>query len=145
MKISIVSTAERADLVPLVARWLWDEFWRRDGYSLDGTRAAVEESVTAPTMPRTFILLADGEPLGTASLAAEDLDARPDLTPWLAGVYVEPHARGRGYATHLIAKVEEECRAASISTLWLYTRTAESLYARVGWRTVEIEIGRAHV
>jgi hypothetical protein len=49
-------------------------------------------------MPRTFILLADGEPVGTASLAAHDLDERPDLTPWLAGVFVDPHTRGQGYA-----------------------------------------------
>jgi GNAT superfamily N-acetyltransferase len=78
-------------------------------------------------MPRTFILLANSEPVGTASLAAHDLDERPDLTPWLAGVFVVPHARGRGYAAHLISAVEQEARIASISTLWLYTNTAERI------------------
>jgi hypothetical protein len=71
-------------------------------------------------MPRTFILLADGESVGTASLAAHDLDERPDLTPWLAGVFVDPHTRGRGYAANLIAAIEHEAQAASIATLWLY-------------------------
>jgi GNAT superfamily N-acetyltransferase len=97
-------------------------------------------------MPRTFILLADGQPVGTASLVACDLDERPDLSPWLADVFVLPAARRRGYAVHLIAAVEEACRAASISTLWLYTRTAERLYARNGWRTVETVVhnGRSY-
>jgi GNAT superfamily N-acetyltransferase len=137
MAISIVSTSERPDLVPLVARWLWDAFWRRDGYSFESTLKAVEESVPAQPMPRTFILLVEDEPVGTASLVADDLDERPDLTPWLAGMFVVSHARGQGYAARLIAAVEEECRKGSISTLWLYTNTAERLYARVGWKTVE--------
>jgi N-acetylglutamate synthase-like GNAT family acetyltransferase len=88
-------------------------------------------------MPRTFILLADGESVGTASLVAHDLDERSDLSPWLAGVYVEPHLRGRGNAGHLILAVEQAARSASIPTLWLYTNKAERIYARVGWQTVE--------
>ena len=74
---------------------------------------------------------------GTASLTAHDLDERPDLTPWLAGVFVRPDVRGRGYAGLLIAAVEQEARAASIPMLWLYTREAERVYARAGWRTVD--------
>ena len=77
------------------------------------------------------------EPVGTATLAEQDLEERLDLTPWLAAVYVEPHARRRGYAGHLIAAVEREARSGSISTLWLYTNTAERIYARAGWQTVE--------
>jgi GNAT superfamily N-acetyltransferase len=89
------------------------------------------------TIPQTLVLLVDDEPVGTASLTAHDLDERPDLTPWLAGMFVAPHARGQGYAAELIAAVEQEARKASISALWLYTNTAERVYARAGWRTVE--------
>jgi len=88
-------------------------------------------------MPRTFVLLVNGCPVGTASLVAHDLDERPDLTPWLAGMYIEPHARGHGYATHLINVVEAAARKTAIPTLWLYTNTAERIYARAGWQTVE--------
>jgi len=71
-------------------------------------------------------------------LVAHDLDERPDLTPWLADVFVEPSARGRGHASRrLISAVEQEARAASIPTLWLYTIAAERIYARAGWQTVE--------
>jgi GNAT superfamily N-acetyltransferase len=106
-------------------------------YTVEQTLAAVRESVTARPMPRTFILLANGEPVGTASLVAHGLEERPDLTPWLAGVFVEPHARGRGHAGPLISAVEQAARTASILTLWLYTNTAERIYARAGWQTVE--------
>ncbi len=60
---SIVSTLDRPDLVPLVADWLWDEFWRAGGHSRAETLAAVQKSVTPRPMPRTFILLAGGDPV----------------------------------------------------------------------------------
>ena len=136
--ISIVSTSDRPDLVPMIAHWLWEAFWHDSGKPFEQLLAAVRESsVAASLMPRTFILLADGEPVGTASLVAHDLDERPDLTPWLAGVFVKPHARGQGYAGHLVSVVEQTARSASIPTLWLYTNKAERIYARVGWRKVE--------
>jgi GNAT superfamily N-acetyltransferase len=134
---AMTSTADRPDLVPVVAGWLWAAFWQQSGKPFDVLLDAVKASVTAVPMPRTFILLADGKPVGTASLVAHDLDERPDLTPWLAGVFVEPDARGRGYAGHLIAAVEQAALRASIPTLWLYTNTAERLYARGGWQTFE--------
>ena len=75
----VVSTAERPDLAPVVASWLWAEFSRARGSSLEQTLEAVRISATAELMPRTFVLLVDGKPVGTASLAAQDLATRPDL------------------------------------------------------------------
>jgi GNAT superfamily N-acetyltransferase len=135
--LNVVSTAERPELVPTVAGWVWAEFRRGHGYTLEQTLASVSVTVTARDLPQTYILLADGRPVGTASLAEKDLEERPELTPWLAGVFVEPESRGRGYAGRLTAHVEGVCRGRSIATLWLYTRTAERIYARSGWRTVE--------
>lgn len=137
MATSIVSTSERPDLVPVVANWLWEAFWHDSGKPFEQLLDAVKRSLAADVMPRTLILLADGEAVGTASLVAHDLDERPDLTPWLAGVFVEPHARGQSYAGRLISAVEQEARNASIPTLWLYTNKAERLYVRADWRTVE--------
>jgi N-acetylglutamate synthase-like GNAT family acetyltransferase len=66
-----------------------------------------------------------------------DLDERPDLTPWLAGVFVIPEARGPGHVVHLIQAVEAPCRSSAIPGVWLYTAGAERVYARAGWRSVE--------
>ncbi|WP_167858484.1 GNAT family N-acetyltransferase [Methylobacterium nonmethylotrophicum] len=138
MPHAIVTTAERPDLAPVTARWRWEAFARGQGRTLAEV-AAAEAATAAGTdpMPRTWVLLADGQPVGMASLAAHDLDPRPDLTPWLAGVFVAPHARGRGHAARLVAAVEAGASDLAIPTLWLYTRSAEGLYARIGWRTVE--------
>lgn len=136
--LSIVTTAARPDLVPIAVDWVWNAFWRPGGQPVEAVESWIAESVTAPDMPRTFVLLSGDTPVGTASLVDHDLAERPDLTPWLAAVFVAPAMRRRGYAAHLVAAVEAECRAKAIQTLWLYTSTAESVYARIHWHTVEI-------
>ncbi|MGF3024504.1 GNAT family N-acetyltransferase [Methylobacterium aquaticum] len=138
MRHAIVTTAERPDLAPLTGRWRWEAFRQEEDDSLAEMMAAQAAGAAGPgPMPRTFVLLDDDEPVGMASLVAHDLDPRPDLTPWLAGVFVAPQARGRGHAVRLVAAVEADAAALGIATLWLYTRSAEALYARIGWRNVE--------
>ena len=133
----IVRIAERPDLVPMVAQWLWDEWHLDAGDLFEAIRDAVAASVSPSGPPQTFVLLVDNRPVGTASLVAHDLDERPNLTPWLAGVLVIPEARGRGHVIHLIQAVEEACRSAGVGTVWLHTTDAERVYARAGWHTVE--------
>ena len=137
MSTSVVSVIARPDLVEVTVRWRWNE-WLRDREPFeDALERAKQATAMGLKIPQSFVLLIDDEPVGTASITAHDLEERPDLTPWLAGVFVVPEARGRGYAAKLVAAVEEEARRQSISTLWLYTNTAERIYVRVGWRTVE--------
>lgn len=136
--VEIVTIADRPDLVPTVADWLWQAFWRQDGYGSADTQAAVAAATARTGPPQTFVALLEGRPVGTASLAAEDLDERPALTPWLANVFVLPAFRGRGCAIHLVTAVEGACHDAAIPHAWLHTSTAEGLYARLGWRAVEI-------
>ncbi|AWN47046.1 GNAT family N-acetyltransferase [Methylobacterium terrae] len=136
MSLTIVTTADRPDLAPVTARWRWEAFLQGRGRSLAEAMAAEAAPATGP-MPRTCVLLSDDEPVGMASLSAHDLEPRPDLTPWLAGVFVAPRARGRGYAARLVAAVEGQAASLAVPTLWLYTRSAEGLYARLGWRNVE--------
>ncbi len=81
-----------------------------------------------------FVAFEGGEPAGTASLVRQDLESRPDLSPWLAGVFVAPGFRGRGLATRLVRHVEAHAAAAGIPALWLYTAAADGLYARLGWQ-----------
>jgi GNAT superfamily N-acetyltransferase len=72
-------------------------------------------------------------------LAAEDLDSRRDLTPWLAGVFVLPEYRRRGHASALVRHVEGVAREGGFGTLWLYTSSAAGLYARLGWAMAGFE------
>jgi len=90
-------------------------------------------------LPRTFIAVAD-ELLGSASLVAHDMDTHPELTPWLASVFVNPLHRKRGIGAALVREVMETAAQAGIKTLSLFTPDQEPLYRQLGWHT----IGKEH-
>ncbi|WP_158744374.1 GNAT family N-acetyltransferase [Acidisphaera sp. L21] len=136
-RLHTTTVAKRPDLLPVIAEWLWNEWWKRWGRSLEETQAMYAACRAEIGAPQTFILVADDTPIGTVTLARKDLDERPNLTPWLAGVFVIPERRGRGYVRHLLEAFDEACRRASIPTAWLYTNTAERVYLRAGWQLVE--------
>ena len=133
----VVTVAERPDLGPLAARWLWEGFWRAYGCTLAQVEADVAGAVAPRGAPQCFVRMVDGAPVGAASLAVQDLDTRPELSPWLAGVWVQPEWRGQGHGLALIRAAEAACRAGGLPELWLYTMRAEGVYVRAGWRTVE--------
>jgi len=124
--------------VPTVARWLHDTWWAEDGWSLTDTEAFLR-AACGPAAPIAFVAEADGTPLGTATLDVDDLAVRPDLTPWLASVFVAPSRRGRGIGRALVRHVEATARALGYARLWLYTPDAAAFYDRLGWRPVGAE------
>jgi hypothetical protein len=134
----IVSLVDRTDLGPNVADWLWQNWDKYNGFTFEQTLEYVSASSAGKDIPQTFVLLIDGEPVGTSSLVAADMKERPDLTPWMASVFVIPELRRRGHVIRLIQAVEAAAVAAAISTLWLHTDSAERIYSRAAWRMVEI-------
>jgi N-acetylglutamate synthase-like GNAT family acetyltransferase len=71
------------------------------------------------------------------SLKPQDLEIRPQLTPWLGGLLVVPEWRNRGVASLLMQRAVSEARRLQLPTLFLWTHSAEGLYRRLGWRPIE--------
>jgi GNAT superfamily N-acetyltransferase len=124
------------DALPTVAAWIHTEFphefvsvplqdWTRDLWDAQGLNIT------------TFVAIKDGQAVGTASLDATDLPVRPNLTPWLASVFVHPEYRSRGIASQLVAHVEHEAQARGVTRLHLHTSDRESFYAQRGWVVLE--------
>jgi GNAT superfamily N-acetyltransferase len=138
VRLHVTTIRQRPDLLPIVATWLWREWWQRRGHTLQQTEEVYAQCVAETGAPQTFVLLEDDLAVGTATMARKDLEERPDLTPWLAGVFVTPERRGQGHASHLLTAFERACQAASVRVAWLYTNSAERVYLRAGWETVEL-------
>lgn len=133
MTVEIVATRDRPDLIPTVADWIWNEWSRHRGRTLAMTATRLAERTAIAGAEQTLVALADGVPVGTASLTHADLESRPDLTPWLASVFVPPEHRGRGHAKALVRAVEHAARAGGVRRCWLFTADAAGLYADLGW------------
>ena len=140
---AIAAVSDRPELAPLVARWRVDAFFNSPGgWTVEEMTAAI---LAPPVGPKeTFVLFDNGQPAGTAGLMREDLETRPDLTPWLGGLFVRPEFRARGHATALVRRVEAFALAAHVPALWLYTSTAEPFYTRLGWERVATEQENGH-
>lgn len=134
MALALVTLADRPDLAGPVARWLWEEWGRKKGRPFERTLGMVASRSARCGLEQCLVALEDGRPVGTASLVAEDADSRPDLSPWLASVFVAAEARGRGWGRVLVTAVECAARSSGFATLWLFTGGAAPLYAGLGWR-----------
>ncbi|MCR8930503.1 MULTISPECIES: GNAT family N-acetyltransferase [unclassified Pseudomonas] len=112
----------------------WGEF--RPGQTVEDRIEHMRESCGKGTIPSVVVALEGSRLLGGALLIESDLKLRPELTPWLAGVYVKTEERGRGVASQLVNRVVEEATALGVPQLYLYTDASQSLYARLGWEVV---------
>ena len=142
--IEIVALADRPALVTAIAPWIWQEWGRARPETLEEVTAGMAAKTARLGPEQCFVLLEDGQPVATASLFHQDLDARPDLTPWLGAVFVHPDHRGRGHARRLVRRVEAACIEAAIATLWLHTEFARGMYEGLGWTAVEPQNDRGH-
>jgi len=135
-------TLERLDAVSphlrIVAGWTFSAWGHQHPeYDSDSWRNAVAAYCGEAGVPSVFVAMRDGEPLGTASLSPDDMSIRRELSPWLASVFVPEASRGRGLASELVQRVEDEARDHGITRLYLYTPDQQALYARLGWREHE--------
>jgi GNAT superfamily N-acetyltransferase len=119
----------------------WREWWQGSAVTLADHRARTAESLGPNAMPLTLIAHRGGAFLGMASLIASDMDARPELTPWIAAVYVEPEARGQGLGTRLVEAATARGFAQGHATLFLCAEPRNGgFYERLGWRRIERDV-----
>jgi GNAT superfamily N-acetyltransferase len=130
--------ADHPQLIPLLAAHHFAQWgYLRPGETLEERTRRLEHACGRNAIPSVFVAMEGGTLLGSAELIASDMDERPELTPWLAGVYVVADHRGRGLATALVRRVEQEAAELGVERLYLYTPSAEGLYERLGWQFAE--------
>jgi GNAT superfamily N-acetyltransferase len=134
----IVPIAEHREWVSTIARWHWEEWGHHDPTgSLQSWTAGLAERTSPAGIPTTFVAVDGDQPIGSACLVEHDMSTRPDLSPWLAGVFVVPEQRRRGIGSALVEHAARAAAAFGTRTLFLYTNGAERVYAQLGWRVRE--------
>jgi len=136
--LTIDPLLDHLEHIPEVACWIWKE-WQQlipheDASSFNN---AFRKRLRPSGVGTTVAAFWDGNLAGAASLLAEDLPTRPDLTPWLAEVYVPPRFRHRGVGRRLVFRIMEEAAAIPVSRLYLYTPDRETFYTHLGWTLLE--------
>ncbi len=145
----VVPLAQRPDVIPVLARWLYEEWgYFHEHDSIERRTAELSARLREDAIPMTFVALASAEPdapaIGTAALTPDDLETRPDLCPWLASVLVDPRYRGRGVGSTLVTAVVAKARELGHRRLFLFTEDQQALYARLGWAESDRAEYRGH-
>lgn len=104
------------------------------GMTLNDAIERLRGQCSAGGVPSLFVAMHDGVPVGMASLVVDDMSDRPDLSPWLALVFVPPEWRGLGITSSLVRQVESEAQDSGVAWCYLYTPDQQALYARLGWQ-----------
>lgn len=140
--VAVEPLALHPALVPLVSRWLFDEWGHlAPSATPEWVEERVRERLTTDRVPIIFVATesqgALRVPVGTASIKLRELAVRPSLVYWLGSVYTVPAARGRGVASLVCRFAAEWADAHGLPELFLYTSNAERLYERLGWEVIE--------
>lgn len=136
MKIGYL--ADHPDAIPMLARWSHEE-WANlhpDRTIADVERLMIERS-NKTKIPLCLVALESGNVIGMIALKSQDLESRPSLSPWLAGLYVKKEHRNRGVGKTLVSALEKTAISMGVSRLYLYTPGQEAFYLRLGWSVRE--------
>jgi GNAT superfamily N-acetyltransferase len=140
--MKIYNLRDVQDYLPQLAQWHQHEWsYLNPGEDLRGRIARMQQYLRADFLPSTFVAM-DDELLGSAAIVAHDMDTRPELTPWLASVYVAPAYRRRGIARMLITHIIEQAARNDVEKLFLFTPNHSAYYQNLGWSPVEETVYR---
>ncbi len=128
---------DHQEVIPVLAAWIYNEWsYLYPGATLLDFEGFLRERINKKSLPLTLVAIEAGEPIGTASLKAFDMETRSDLTPWLTSLHVAKPWRRRGIGSSLVKAIEQKAVELEIRKLFLFTTDAALdalFYSRLGW------------
>lgn len=120
--------------IPTLAAWHHRQ-WQalNPGDTLERRIARMQHYLGDSLLPTTVIYKHRQLLAGSAALVESDMDGHPELSPWLASVYVDQPFRYQGIGSALVIHVMELARQAGFAKLYLFTPDKAGFYRQLGW------------
>lgn len=116
----------------------WASMYARRGESVADVEQKMVSRAVDDRIPLTMVAFEGDTLVGSVTIKNDDFARRSDLNPWIAGVFVLPEFRGKGYSKALIRHAETIGRDTfGLEKIYLYTGSAEGLYLKTGYSVVE--------
>ena len=129
----IINLKDEPENLPTLASWHQQEWSHLNlGEDLAARISRMQPHLDGQLIPSTYIAK-DDVLLGSAAIVKKDMKIEPQLTPWLASVYVGPENRRRGIGRQLVLHVMAQARKGGIDRLYLYTPDKADFYLKLGW------------
>lgn len=141
MPYQISPLAEVISSIPVLAEWHHRE-WQHlnsDSYDLEARIHDYRQTALSAHLPVMYVAHLNDNPLGSARLVKNDMQTHPELSPWLASLYVHEQYRRQGIATALIKSIESAALERQFRTLYLFTENQQPLYKNLAWQVISEE------
>ena len=130
--------ADHKDIIPTLAGWSYEEWsYLHPERTLSDVEKSISEGSNKDQIPISLVAIDSGKVIGMISLKASDFKSHPNLSPWLAGLYVDKLQRREGVGTKLVHEIEKLAARLGASELFLVTDNAEGFYLKLGWNVHE--------
>ena len=140
----ILNLKDKPELLETLARWHQAEWsYLNPGETLEQRISRMQPFLNDKLIPSTYIAF-DNILYGSAAIVDSDMDNRPELSPWLASVFVKPEHRNKGIGSALVRHVMQQAKLSNIEKLYLYTPDREAFYHRLGWKRIDTEHYHGH-
>lgn len=145
LDLTIAEPDNRSPHLPVVAKWLNDEWGLSQGYDLSETMAWCDHLARAKN--ETLMVATRNDRLvGTVAVVECDLEGHEHLMPWLSSLYVPTVERGNSIGVSLIQAACDWARQKPYAAIYLYARKGRlcEFYEHLGWvPTDEIDLNGA--
>ncbi|MBT4889397.1 MAG: GNAT family N-acetyltransferase [Rhodospirillales bacterium] len=136
-KLKIKKLHKVPEFIETCAQWNYLEWKEKLGFCLDDSVEWVRQVTFSTQGEFAVIAFWDETPVGMNFLERNDANERPELTPWLSGVYVTPDYRGKGIGSALIKAIEDLAYDEGYKEIYLHTPNVEEIYTKLGWQTFD--------
>jgi GNAT superfamily N-acetyltransferase len=138
--LAISDLRDRPDLADTVADRVWRAFWKKDGHPLELLSGLVQRNFAPGPLPTALVAHEDGRFLGTVSIIACDEETRPQYTPWVAALWVEPEHRRKGIGAALVERAASYGFSTGAERVYLLSRAhRRAFYEGLGWSVLEAD------
>ena len=146
MRFTISDLRQQPAFFDAVADRIWRAWWKECGFPADYIVGRLRENMNAAPIPLALVAHDGDAFLGTVSVIAADLEDRPQYTPWVAAVWVDPEFRQRQVGRAMVAHAANSVFAQGISRAYLCAPPERhNFYLRQGWTALEEGIGKRSV
>jgi len=138
--IKISDLRDIPDFADTVADRIWRAFWKKDGHPLSLLTGLVQLNLEPGPIPTAFVAYEGERFLGTVSVIACDEESRPQYTPWIAALWVEPEHRRQGIGAALVSEAARFAFASGAARIYLLARAdRRPFYENLGWAVLEAD------
>ena len=139
--IKIDFLAHHQSCIPQLAQGVfqqWEAMYTTQGKGPKELEKQMLDRATIDSIPLTMVAFDGKQLVGSVTIKAQDFADRPELSPWIAAVFVFEEFRHRGIGSKLVLFAEEVARKHfNKEKIYLYTGSAAELYAKLRYTTIE--------